>query len=90
MYYILNRILIIDIIHNLEPLPIYEFNDDDEFINVKLIFKNEHYKNTFLDKLTDNKICKYCDTKYSAYTHMRRHLKTCKSRLDFIKDTQEA
>jgi hypothetical protein len=51
-----HRILIIDIIHNLEPLPIYEFNDDDEFINVKLIFKNEHYKNTFLDKLTDNKI----------------------------------
>lgn len=51
-----HKTLIIDIIHNLEPLPIYEFTDDSEFINVKLIFKNEYYKNIFLDKLTDNKI----------------------------------
>jgi hypothetical protein len=31
-------------------------------------------------KLTDNTICIYCDKKLSAYTHLRRHLKTCKEK----------
>ena len=50
------RILIINVIRDLEPLPIIEFKDDSEFINVKLVFENEDCKNIFLDKLTENKI----------------------------------
>ncbi len=37
-------------------------------------------------KLTNNTICMYCNKKLSAYTHMRRHLKTCKSKKNIIKE----
>ena len=30
------------------------------------------------EPLKDNTICEYCNKKLSAYTHLRRHLKTCK------------
>ena len=40
-------------------------------------------------KLTDNTICMYCNKKFSAYTHMRRHLKICKSKENIIKENEE-
>lgn len=41
--------------------------------NMTIINNNETVGN-----IIDNTICVYCNKKYSAYTHMRRHLKTCK------------
>ena len=40
-------------------------------------------------KLTENTICMYCNKKFSAYTHMRRHLKICKSKENIIKENEE-
>ena len=40
-------------------------------------------------KLTENTICMYCDKKFSAYTHMRRHLKICKMKDTIIKENEE-
>ena len=43
--------------------------------------KNDHSmtNNDKLDKkITDKTICDYCNKKLSAYTHLRRHLKSCK------------
>jgi hypothetical protein len=39
-------------------------------------------------KLTDITIFMYCNKKLSAYTHMRRHLKTCKRKNDIEKDKE--
>ncbi len=37
-------------------------------------------------KLTENTECIYCHKKLSAYTHLRRHMKTCKAKDDIIKE----
>jgi ribosomal protein L19E len=50
---------------------------------------SELIKNETVTKKTENTICTYCNKKYSAYTHMRRHLKTCKQKLNAIKENEE-
>jgi hypothetical protein len=39
-------------------------------------------------KITENTECIYCHKKLSAYTHLRRHMKTCKSKDDIIKENE--
>ena len=39
-----------------------------------------------IQKKTDNTICEYCNKKLSTYTHLRRHLKTCKMKNKKIDD----
>ncbi len=41
------------------------------------------------NKLTDNTICMFCNKKLSAYTHLRRHLKTCKIKNNIQKENEE-
>ncbi len=59
-------------------------NDHSNINNINSV--NENDKET---KLTDNKICMYCKKTFSAYTHMRRHLKSCKSKDNIIKQNEE-
>jgi hypothetical protein len=40
-------------------------------------------------KKTDNNICEYCNKILSAYTHLRRHLKICKTKQNIIKQNEE-
>jgi hypothetical protein len=39
-------------------------------------------------KKTDNSTCEYCNKILSAYTHLRRHLKICKTKQDIIKQNE--
>ena len=59
----------------------YMTQNDDNIDN-----KEENETDT---KLTNNTICMYCNKKFSVYTHMRRHLKICKSKNNIIKENEE-
>jgi len=56
---------------------------NEEPQNDHCMTNNEELKIKEKIKITDKTICEYCNKKLSAYTHLRRHLKTCK-----IKQTQ--
>ncbi len=55
-------------------------NDDQSMTN------NGHIKKL---KKTDNSTCEYCNKILSAYTHLRRHLKICKTKQNIIKQNEE-
>jgi hypothetical protein len=40
-------------------------------------------------KKTENSTCEYCNKILSAYTHLRRHLKICKTKQNIIKQNEE-
>jgi hypothetical protein len=61
--------------------------------NDHIMTNNEQIINNIDDieekNLTENTICKFCNKKLSAYTHLRRHLKTCKKKNDIEKENEE-
>jgi hypothetical protein len=70
-------------------------NDDHTMTNNALYVSKKddnnecHVENETVSKLTDNTICMYCNKKFSAYTHMRRHLKICKMKENVIKENED-
>lgn len=40
-------------------------------------------------KIIDNTTCQYCNKKLSAYTHLRRHLKICKNKIQILKENEQ-
>jgi len=56
--------------------------------NDHLMTNNDHLLKNIDEMKEDNTICKYCNKKLSAYTHLRRHLKTCKKKDDIEKENE--
>ncbi len=76
-----------DIQKNDQKMTINMTNNDQSMTNNDhSTTNNEEAKE---NKLTDNTICMYCNKKLSAYTHLRRHLKTCKMKEAMVKENEE-
>jgi hypothetical protein len=66
---------------NVEPINDHLMTNNNEHSKIKHIEESNN-------KIT-NTICDYCNKKLSAYTHLRRHLKTCKMKEKKIKEFEE-
>ena len=63
-------------------------NNDQNYIKQhnQNMTNNDH--NTKIKK-TENTICEYCNKTLSAYTHLRRHLKICKTKINILKENEQ-
>jgi hypothetical protein len=60
--------------------------ENDQHVTILTQENDQHVTNI---KKTDNRICEYCNKEYSAYTHLKRHQKKCKNKINHYNELED-